>query len=137
MTVVCSYASLLQQFPKRRLDRSLHALLQKQAVLCLFSFAFPARLRCRSTQCSFAAKEDALLWSVSVDDQPILPSATLCVEEGKAFLWSSCLCVEEGKAFLWSCCLCVKDGRVLLWSCRLCSVGRLGRLDRAVRSFGW
>ena len=83
MTVVCSYASLLQQFPKRRLDRSLHALLQKQSVLCLFSFALPARLRRRSTQCSFAAKEDALLWSVSVDDQPALPSATLCVEEGR------------------------------------------------------
>ena len=30
-----------------------------------------------------------------------------------------------------------QDGKALLWSCRLCSVGRLGRLDRAVRSFGW
>ena len=49
-------------------------------------------------------------------------------------LWD---CVEDGKALLRSCCLCVEDGKALLWSCRLCSVGRLGRLDRAVRSFGW
>ena len=91
------------------------------------------------------------LWDCVEDGKALLRSCCLCVEEGKAFLWSSCLCVEDGKALLrscclcvqegeallWSSCLCVEDGRVLLWSCRLCSVGRLGRLDRAVRSFGW
>ena len=91
------------------------------------------------------------LWDCVEDGKALLWSCCLCVEEGKAFLWSSCLCVEdgkallrscclcveEGKALLRSCCLCVEDGRVLLWSCRLCSVGRLGRLDGAVRSFGW